>query len=983
MVAKGKIKGKTGSTNSGSKSSLRLIAVVSVFLLFVVSAIGGSRSPLKPRYQEEISVRDVNPSRLTPTDSMATKSSKIESDAYGGSWFDDLQDNSGMEQVENCSFTNGSVQLAGTFPIENWLYEDWSSRREIIIENPGPQELEGYQVYLKIDHLSRMQFDFGDIRFTYLDPVNDHEEVVPYWIEDKRNGRDANVWLNVTNIPAHGQARVLMYYGNYDASDESDGDSTFLFFDDFNDGDIDTEKWETIIDNDFCRHSLDEGNLLLDVHNAWNVGVSCLKKEQMNVEGSIIEAKQRLSGGGTKRGNNWVGCSGIWIFDPEGVWYRTYGRSAKEDAWLKYSSSQYLNGTIWSRNSWNGTDTGYHVLGMKKNGNLMSLYEDNSFIDTIVDTGIVESSYSLDICNQVAGFDGSGWRKQWTDWFRVRKHVMPEPTARLEPVTGYVDSISIELPESMKWDVFSVNIEEPERTSIRIDIIDTARKKTIPGYEEMATTNVDLSGLNGLEISTIMLRARLSGEGGITPTLHSWGVEWMSEYVWRDSFIGDGKVRERTGIDISDKAEADEPGIDAHLYSEMIHLPNNMTWAELIVHRLVPEDTALNITIHNGKTDEVLLSLNNSSSNLKLDLSSLFPENNGRIYLRANFTSTEKVSPILYYWAVRVAGDSTPPIAFAGEDISIEQYETAYFNAEESVDNIGIVNYTWSFLYNGSEIVLYGLKPNFIFNIADTYTVTLTVMDLKGNSDTDVLTVNVREDGDEPPTPPSDEVEEEDTDGDGYNDTYENETGSDPYDPKSIPSDWDGDGVPNHKDAYPRDATKWKREDGKGYVLWVILFCGAGVVLFLICFFTYSRINKKNVFRHDTRANISLYIMENPGKHFREITRQMGINRGTLSYHIKRLENIEQITSKYDGHFKRYYPADFGRKECPLTPMEEKIVNILRKNPGITYEKLIPKVGRSFSTLSYHMMKLVDKKVVEGRREDKRLCWYLLEKEDQ
>jgi len=950
--------------------------------------MAGSLSPLKPKYQKKISVLDLNPSRLIPTDSITTKSSMIESDAYGGSWFDGIQDNSGMEQMENCSYTNGSIQLAGTSPIETWLYEDWSSRREITITNPGPQELEGYQVYLEIDHLSRMQFDFGDIRFTYLDPDDKHEETIPYWIEHRRKGRDANVWLNITNIPAHGEARVLMYYGNYNAEDESDGDSTFLFFDDFNVASVNTKKWNGLINDDLRNYSADDGNLLLEVQNAWNVGASCITRNPMNVDGCMIEARQRISGGGTIKDNLWAGCSGISISNQERIWYRRFGRSVKEDTWLKYTSSKYLNGTIWSGSSWNGTKADYHVLGMKKNGNLMSLYEDNSFIDTIVDTGIVESSYSLDICNQVAGFDGSGWRKQWTDWFRVRKHVMPEPTARLEPVTGYVDSISIELPESMKWDRFSAETEEPERSSIQIDIIDSNTKTIVPGFNDLALPDVDLSGLNELEIDTIYLRASFSGEGGITPILHHWGVEWRAKNVWRDDFIGDGKVVERSGIEISGKAEANEPGNGSYLCSEMIHLGKNMTWAELIVHRSIPKGTGLNITIHDGETDERLLAVNNSSAHLKFNLSEIDPLKNDPIYLRANFTSTEMNTPVLYYWVVRMDGDTEPPNASAGGYIDILQNNAADFNAEKSYDNVGIVKYIWSFLYNGSEIVLYGMEAEFIFDIAGTYTVTLTVMDLRGNSDTDILTVDVREvkyddDDDTVDDDDDDDTVDDDSDDDGYNDTYEEESGSDPYDPDSVPWDWDGDGVPNYRDAYPRDSRRWKREDERGYVLWVIIFCGAGVVLFLISFLAYSRINKKNVFRNDTRANISLYIMENPGKHFREITRQLGINRGTLSYHIKRLENVEQITSKYDGHFKRYYPADFGRKECPLTPMEEKIVNILRKNPGITYDKLIPKVGRSFSTLSYHMMKLADKKVVEGRGKGKKLCWYVLEKEDQ
>ena len=44
------------------------------------------------------------------------------------------------------------------------------------------------------------------------------------------------LWVKVPNIPASGQADIWVYYGNDEASDESDGANTFIFFDDFSGG---------------------------------------------------------------------------------------------------------------------------------------------------------------------------------------------------------------------------------------------------------------------------------------------------------------------------------------------------------------------------------------------------------------------------------------------------------------------------------------------------------------------------------------------------------------------------------------------------------------------------------------------------------------------------------------------------------------------------------------------------------------------------
>ena len=99
------------------------------------------------------------------------------------------------------------------------------------------------------------------------------------------------------------------------------------------------------------------------------------------------------------------------------------------------------------------------------------------------------------------------------------------------------------------------------------------------------------------------------------------------------------------------------------------------------------------------------------------------------------------------------------PTAVAGQDVEIDLNGTVFFDSTGSLDDMGIVNYTWTFQYDGKQITLTGTSPNFTFEIRGTYGVTLTVMDIYGNVGTDVVYVTV--------LPSSDDVDQADDDGDG------------------------------------------------------------------------------------------------------------------------------------------------------------------------------------------------------------------------
>ncbi len=93
---------------------------------------------------------------------------------------------------------------------------------------------------------------------------------------------------------------------------------------------------------------------------------------------------------------------------------------------------------------------------------------------------------------------------------------------------------------------------------------------------------------------------------------------------------------------------------------------------------------------------------------------------------------------------------NAPPVADAGPDITVSVGDEVSFDGSDSSDDSGTIEeYTWTFEYDGEEQELSGVSPEFVFEIAGEYTVTLTVEDASGLTDTDEVVVTVVDDGED------------------------------------------------------------------------------------------------------------------------------------------------------------------------------------------------------------------------------------------
>jgi len=88
--------------------------------------------------------------------------------------------------------------------------------------------------------------------------------------------------------------------------------------------------------------------------------------------------------------------------------------------------------------------------------------------------------------------------------------------------------------------------------------------------------------------------------------------------------------------------------------------------------------------------------------------------------------------------------DTIAPNADAGNGQEIDAGTIYRFNGTGSGDNVGIVNYTWIFEYDGKMVILHGPSPDFSFDMPGKYLVKLVVTDSNGNSGEDEIVVIVK-----------------------------------------------------------------------------------------------------------------------------------------------------------------------------------------------------------------------------------------------
>lgn len=110
-----------------------------------------------------------------------------------------------------------------------WWNNDWEKMKPCTLWVASGTPDSGYQVRTVVNYDADMQTDFDDIRWV----DNDDATELSYWLEQKVDSDSAVYWIRVLDSITISKVPIYMYYKNISVSSESEGDSTFIFFDDF------------------------------------------------------------------------------------------------------------------------------------------------------------------------------------------------------------------------------------------------------------------------------------------------------------------------------------------------------------------------------------------------------------------------------------------------------------------------------------------------------------------------------------------------------------------------------------------------------------------------------------------------------------------------------------------------------------------------------------------------------------------------------
>ena len=299
---------------------------------------------------------------------------------------------------------------------------DWLYHIPIFVDNTQGVDLVDYQIKIILNSsnfdFTKANTDGSDIRFTDNDKVTQ----LQYWIENwDSTNKNAVIWVKVPTVSNHSIKVIYMYYGNSNATSESNGESVFIFFDDFVDSTLSDDKWVTSGVDGYGAINYSISNSKLDVwgNNSW-----CILKMNRTFPPDatvIVEAAVYPS-----QKTPW---HTMYFADNSGVSYNRFGiQDSNSGTWrIQYAvqGNYYYPKTLQ-----NPLDYGHwFTLSLAKQSAtsfMASVYEEGNFI----------SSYST---NQLPWSSVTWTWVMWKystvhstyDWIRVRQYTEKEPVVKV------------------------------------------------------------------------------------------------------------------------------------------------------------------------------------------------------------------------------------------------------------------------------------------------------------------------------------------------------------------------------------------------------------------------------------------------------------------------------------------------------------------------------------------------------------------------
>ena len=133
---------------------------------------------------------------------------------------------------------------------------------------------------------------------------------------------------------------------------------------------------------------------------------------------------------------------------------------------------------------------------------------------------------------------------------------------------------------------------------------------------------------------------------------------------------------------------------------------------------------------------------------------------------------------------------------------------------------------------------------------------------------------------------------------------------------------------------------------------------------------TSHRLSIEEVLENENRSLIINLILEEPGIHFNEILRKVGISAGNLAWHLDILDSYKIIQKQRVGQYLVYYSY---LEKNPFTTLDSKlmkskttleILQLIGDNPGMYQNQIANRLDLNHKTVKYHLEKLLEVKMI-------------------
>lgn len=312
--------------------------------------------------------------------------------------------------------SSADPNMAKDFSIaEEWYDDSWLYRKLITIDGGEVATEPYYQVQISVTYDGGMQNDFDDVIFT----DNDKVTLLDFWRESYVASTSAVFWVEIADVISKGVEHdgavtyINMYFGNAGVSTTSDGEATFLFYEDWSSQSIDAwtvpagqADGQTTFDVEDAEHGgyvaeieADEDDSYL-IHSDFTYLAPFAVMFRANIE-------ETTSGDTARVGTGWAGAYG-WAFMQGAAGteiFNVYDDDANDDP--QSMDATYYD--VWT------------TFQITRDGTNVKLYADTALIET--------ASFDPDeVENPVFSFQNTNNDDDiYSDWVACRKFVTDEP----------------------------------------------------------------------------------------------------------------------------------------------------------------------------------------------------------------------------------------------------------------------------------------------------------------------------------------------------------------------------------------------------------------------------------------------------------------------------------------------------------------------------------------------------------------------------